>query len=134
MKLNNNFKTLAMQAAGVSGGSIAANMLRNQLTKLEFIPESFRPYAAPAASVVGGILIADKLGKKKPFLQSVGVGMAARGLQLLIGQVGGSNVEGIISGMNPFDRSNSIGETYYVNLPTQQQPEKKSFNDTPMIG
>lgn len=112
MKVDKNLKTIAMQALGITGGGIAAGYVGSAVDKITAIPESIKPYAAPAVNVVGGILVATKLGKKQKMLESVGVGMAAKGLQqLLAGLLPSLGISGVNAGYDP---SGFVGATYNV--------------------
>lgn len=112
MKINSKLKGIAIQAAGITVGNIGAGYLAKGVEKLSFIPESVQPYAAPVVNIGAGFLVATKLAKKSPMLESVGVGMAAKGLAQLINAVA-PNLG--ISGFLEYGAQSAVaGDSYYV--------------------
>lgn len=95
MKLDKKGLTaVAMQAAGVTGGEVAASFSDKLLDKVPFLSNA---YAKAGVKVLGGLLLANKMGKKNELLKGVGVGIAVAGLRGAINQFS----PGLISG--PFD-------------------------------
>lgn len=89
MKINKDYKNLAMGALGITGGQIAANLVGKQLDKLSFLPKAkdstteTSPLIKGAIQGIAGVMIASK-GKKNALVANAGLGMAASGVKNIL--------------------------------------------------
>ncbi|MDP1763070.1 MAG: hypothetical protein Q8L07_04215 [Sediminibacterium sp.] len=101
MAKNNAYKTIAMQALGITGGQIAANFLG------KIGPLATNDLIRGGVQSVGGVIVAAKLGKKNTLIESAGVGMAAQGIKTLIGKF----VPSLVAGLGGVPQNSLAGTT-----------------------
>lgn len=106
MAKNSAYKTIAMQAVGITGGQVAANFIG------KIGPLANNDLIRGGVQGLGGIIIAAKLGKKNTLIESAGVGMAAQGIKTILGKF----VPSLVAGINGVPQNSLAGAsaTYLV--------------------